>query len=78
MVGNGPCVSVGDTVQLPEVVPEPVPELVPEDEEPDVELSFLQACIITEAEVAPMNMFLKKSFLSILVGLQMMSVLVIR
>jgi len=64
LVGKGPAVSVGDTVQDPELVPVPVsvPVVVPV---PEVELrsSFLQAASITGTDVAPIRKLLRNFFL---------------
>jgi hypothetical protein len=65
MVGKGPAVSVGETVQLPDPLPEPEPLPLPVS----VVLVFLQAAKITGADAAPMNMFFKKCLRSMIVVL---------
>ena len=54
MVGNGPAVSVGETLQLP--LPDPVSL-------PEVESSFLHASIINGTEVAPIRKCFRNFFL---------------
>src|SRR5450432_2191924 len=64
MVGKGPAVSVGVTVQLPEA--EPVVVVVVVVVVPvllSVTVSFLQASRINGTEVAPIRKFLRKFFL---------------
>jgi hypothetical protein len=59
MVGKGPAVSVGDTVQVPEpeLPPELLPELLLATE------SFLQASRIIGTEAAPIRKFFRNFFL---------------
>ncbi len=61
MVGNGPAVSVGVTVQelLPVLLPVPVSDVVVAV----AAASFLHAAMITGTDVAPIRKFLKNFFL---------------
>ncbi len=56
IVGNGPAVSEGDTVQLPDPVSVPVSL-------PSSKSSFLQACRINGTDVAPIRNCLRNFFL---------------
>jgi hypothetical protein len=60
IVGNGPAVSVGDTVQLPEPLPLPEPE---PDPLPEEEVSFLQASKIIGTDAAPIKNCFRNFFL---------------
>ena len=64
LVGNGPSVSVGATVQLPEPVVPVVPVPVLDDSEGVTESSLLQAEISAGVERAPTNKLFRKFFLS--------------
>ena len=76
LVGKGPSVSVGVTVQVPEVVPEPVevesvPEVVELESEELPDVSFLQAFANGAIAARPKaaNPFFRKDFLSIIINL---------